>query len=468
MSENVTDYRPETVNVKCEKTHTEISLTSSWKDVADIFQFHNSKPYLIIGTSGGGKTTLCYDIMYQKAKEATRIYYVSNTTVSATNNIIDNFPNAVRSQCTIENLVKIWQEINHNMNAYYCSDANSGSTNNGPINTLANIYNKLIYGGNLSELDKQWRQNVINSYPEVFTNISPPKNMSAIIDNISKHIQKTYVESMKRKVDERDRETCFRIETDASNIATAFCQETLIRMIINIIQVYPSSVNSSGSSQYTLTASELAIINGFYSEKPKTLLVIDDCTETLVSFVKDTKNKRTSISGSLDSISNIYNEFMKCIFTRARHANCLICIFVHELEAIASKDSLNNIILLGTKGLEAIKRSRSISDQTKLVLDMMSNKIFNDSKYKYHFIYYNQADDPSNVYISKATLLGPSSLVKFSNVCEKYYEVYDNINNNSSEVETSSSQSNSNTGFISPFAETQESDEDTSDEDLVI
>ena len=466
MSENVTNYRPETLNIKCEKSHTELTLTSSWKDVADIFQFHNSKPYLIIGNSGGGKTTLCYDIMYRKASEATRIYYVSNTTVSSTNSIIDNFPNAIRSQCTIENLVKIWQEINHNMNAYYCSDTSSGSTNNGPMNTLANIYNKLIYGGNLVEQDKQWRKSVVESYPEVFKSDAQLKNMSAIVDTISKHIQRTYVDTMKQKVNENDREACFRIETDASNIAIAFCQETLIRLIINIIQVYPASVNSSSASQYTLTASELAIINGFYSEKPKTLLVIDDCTETLVSFVKDTKNKKTSIAGSLDSVSNIYNEFMKCIFTRARHANCLICIFVHQLEAIASKDSLNNIILLGTAGLTEISRSRSIPDQTKTVLSTMSNKIFNDPKYKYHFVYYNQSDDPSNVYISKATLLGPSSAVKYSPICERYYEIYDSINNNNNDLDAGAPGNNSSNVFMSPFANNS-SDSDGSDSDVL-
>jgi hypothetical protein len=211
----------------------------------------------------------------------------------------------------------------------------------------------------------------------------------------------------------------------------------------------------------------MAIINGFYSEKPKTLFVIDDCTETLVQFVKDTKNKKTSISGSLDSVSNIYNEFMKSIFTRARHANCLICIFVHQLEAIASKDSLNNIILLGTAGLTEINRSRSIPEQTKTVLSTMANKIFNDPKFKYHFVYYNQADDATNVYISKATLWSPSDTVKYSPVCERYFEIYDTINNNDENITTVQSTTSKNM-FPSPFSKQNDDDDDSSDIDAVM
>lgn len=431
MSNNVNNYRPENIPIKLKQG--EMVIQSSWHETEDIFQY-GSKPYLIIGASGGGKTTLCYDIMYQKAKEATKIYYVSNTTVSSANPIINSFPNAIRSECTIENLQRIWKEITDNMNSYYYSTGSSGSTNNGPINTLATIYNKLIKAGNLGKFDMQWKMNVINSYPKLFKSpqTDVQKSMHNLVEKVATDIGDEYFK--KKNKDNDDPAKTLKFDNDSKSISAAFAQETFIRLILNVINAYPNALNTSNQT-YALTASEMSIIYGFFSEKPKTLFIIDDCTETLVSFVKDAKTKKINIQNSnMESISNLYNEFMKSILTRARHNNCLICIFVHQLEAIASKDSVNNIILLGSAGMKEIDRSRSVDEQTKTVLRIMSNKIFNNPNFKYHYVYYNQSDDPQNVYISKATLRSSRDAIEYNPICKNYFEAYDMFNTATDEV----------------------------------
>jgi len=324
MSTNVNGYRMENFSVKLPKQNTEVMMKSSWKDVKDIFKFDNAKPYIIISPSGGGKTTLCYDIIYQKAREATRIYYVSSTVASAANNIIESLPNAVRSQCTIENLLKIWQEITSNTASYYYSIGKTGDTNNGPRNILATIYSKIIKNAGIMNEDKQWRFNIIKEFPNVFPDVQTELNKSThyVIEKIAEYFGDQYFQQKNANNNDKQKETQY--DADSKRITEAFYQETLIRLIINTIQNNPKCLDTN--SENALSDNEISVINGFYSEKPKSILIIDDCTETLVGFIKDTKNKKTIINGQPINVSTLYQEyFMKSILTRARHNNCLIC-----------------------------------------------------------------------------------------------------------------------------------------------
>ena len=50
------------------------TITLEFKQITDIFKF-NTPPYIVIGVTTAGKTTLCLDILSKFSKECTNIYY---------------------------------------------------------------------------------------------------------------------------------------------------------------------------------------------------------------------------------------------------------------------------------------------------------------------------------------------------------------------------------------------------------
>ena len=405
-----------------------LNIAASWLDVEDVFRFHNTKPYVILAGSGGGKTSLCMDILFKKAKEATAIHYISETVASTSNNVIASLPNAIRSKCTIENLISTWREITNNKDYYY-GVSQSNSTNSSSVNNLIKIYNTLITIGNLKAEDLNWRKAVVNHYESLFaSNDWNRYNLPTIIQKIGANIEDTYFNNNKGKIRDEDPNKPKKLEhinEEAKHRGNAFIQETLQRIIINIIILHPSTLKTAANG--SLSTTELNIINGFYSEKPKTIFIIDDCTDTLQGFQKST-NKTMGLNGQYMPVRDAYNELITSIFTRARHSNCMVCIFTHMLSVLPCKDNIHNIILLDNTVLTEINRSRSISNKTKDVFNYMNARVFGDAKYKYCYVYYNEANTPNNVFVGKAQLHIREE-IEYNNLTKKYFKVYDMFNN---------------------------------------
>ena len=452
--------RDEEYEIKSAKSKEVFNISGRWLEVENLFRFHNTKPYVILAGSGGGKTTLCMDIIFKKAKEATAIYYVSETVSSTSNNIIGTLPNAVRSKCTIENLIGIWKEITNNKDYYY-GVSQSNSTNSSSVNNLIKIYNTLVNSAGIKEDDKRWRKAIASHYPDVFSKVNVEiTTLPAMIQSIGSFIEDSYFHENKKKIREGDPSESKKLEQineEARHRGAAFIQETLQRMIVNIITLYPNTLKASSSN--SLNATELNIISGFYSEKPKTMLIIDDCTDTLQAFSKSA-TKVTGLTGQFTPTKNAYTELMTSIFTRARHANCMVCIFTHMLSVIPGKDNIHNVILLDNTLLPEINRSHSVSDRVKEVFNYMNNRIFLDNKFKYCYVYFNEANDGNCVYVGKASLHIREE-IEYNKLTKKYYTVYDSFNNDDQPVETTDVTEN----FTAAFKLEESSDDIEEDED---
>ena len=64
----------ETIFRRQEITLGEKVITLQYKPISEIFKFEEP-PYIIVGASTSGKTTLCLDILSKFSKECTNIYH---------------------------------------------------------------------------------------------------------------------------------------------------------------------------------------------------------------------------------------------------------------------------------------------------------------------------------------------------------------------------------------------------------
>lgn len=81
-----------------------------FKKIAEIFSF-DEPPYICAGATGGGKTTMAIDIIFNYGPKASRIYYVSATKAAIDEQAINLIPEVCRRTPTYENLSAIWNEI---------------------------------------------------------------------------------------------------------------------------------------------------------------------------------------------------------------------------------------------------------------------------------------------------------------------------------------------------------------------
>ena len=81
-----------------------------FKKISEIFSF-DEPPYICAGSTGGGKTTMAIDIIFNYGPKASRIYYVSATKAAIDEQAINLIPEVCRRTPTYENLSGIWNEI---------------------------------------------------------------------------------------------------------------------------------------------------------------------------------------------------------------------------------------------------------------------------------------------------------------------------------------------------------------------
>lgn len=121
-------FRAETINVDGR------NITVYKKNVEEIFKF-GDKPYLCVAGSGGGKTTLCLDIIFKYANQASKIYYVSATEENINESGLSQIPNVFKRTPTFESLYNIWKEI-------IAINESAGKSINKLIELMGKIYPK--------------------------------------------------------------------------------------------------------------------------------------------------------------------------------------------------------------------------------------------------------------------------------------------------------------------------------------
>lgn len=325
------------------------TITLQYKPIIDIFKF-NEAPYIIIGSSMSGKTTLCLDLLTKFSKDCTNIYYVTSTEEDFNDNTIKMIPRAFRRKPKYKNLYDIWKEIEMQSLAIKNDELRLNSI----IITL--LGNEKASGiiGKLQTKQKQIQKDQLARYRGM--------NM--------------------------EESKCIQYANDDAN---AFYIDTISRIILD-------SARTVGTRN--LSADDMMILTGFVSKKPKFLLLLDDVSSELDSLSRDTH--KVEYKGQTMKTGAAYESLLLDILTRGRHFGGIICMFLHDISIINRKSLINNLVLLNSAGAQKVINAHTFPDDMKKIVLTASPYVFN-ANFKYHFLYVNSLDS-SKVAVSKADL----------------------------------------------------------------
>ena len=170
------------------------------------------------------------------------------------------------------------------------------------------------------------------------------------------------------------------------------------------------------------TVKEIAIINSFVSKSNKTLLIMDDMTSELQS-MSSAKNK-VNYNGNFVSVKDAFNNLFIDIFTRARHYNLMVCMFVHNIDFGIDKSFFTNVILLGDNVAQKVLNARLFTDELKAIIRATKDAIFNNPNLKYYFLVINAS---TNDFCCSISDLHIGEELKLTSENEKLVECYKKV-----------------------------------------
>lgn len=345
-------------------------ITLEQRSIEEIFKF-DSQPYIIVGVSGCGKTTLCLDIMYKFSEKCTSIYYITSTKESIKDDTINQIPRAFRRKPTFENIYAIWQEIQE---AHDASEANESK--------LTRILVQLIGQADAQKLIDRLenkRNNIQASQKNMYLKMNMTENEAM---ELSRHDSK------------------------------AFYIDTLTKLILDF-------ASTKGTNK--LSFEDMNILSSLVSPYPKTLLLMDDVSAEL----NDLKSKTSKViyNGQPTKISEAYKNVIMDILTRGRHYGALVCLFLHTIDLIPDKSLINNLIILNKEASKKVRNARSFPDEMKDILDAVVPVVFTPN-YKYYFVYISQLD--GEISVGKADL-HYGEQIPLSKINQEYVKAVDNI-----------------------------------------
>lgn len=338
------------------------------KNITDIYKF-GQPPYIHLGATGSGKTTLSIDLMHTFSKVCSNIIYITSTDSKISDNTMDQIPKFIRREPTIQNFVNCWREITH---SYDCINPRTEDL----TKMLSNIYGSNVALNLISKLNKE-KERIASEQLEKYKK----SNNNYAYNN-------------------------------ASDDANAFYYDTIVRIIFDGIKVHGTN---------KLTNNEMAILNGFVSRRQRTLLIMDDVTSALESSSKSTE--KIKYNNTTMNAKDAMQTLLTDILTRGRHYNCIICIFLHQLDAL-NKSTINNLIVMDQSAAKKISNARTFSDTVKNKLISVIPYIW--TKKTYRFLYMNLTDE-EKVCVGKAKLYLPSDKMEFDDLINNFKETYDTI-----------------------------------------
>jgi len=399
-------YRACTIKIEDGGITTEKTLLKA--PIHDIFQF-NTAPYIIIGAPGSGKTTLCLDIINSYCRECTKIYYVTATEENPLNDgksgNISLIPRVFRRKPTYENLNGIWEDMNREITAH--------------------IYNADVY---IRLLKKIWGDKELTKVQTAIKNLNEKK------DNLKTKQEAFYREKKMSETEAND------LAIDDSN---AFYCECLSRMLVD------SAMQNNTSN---LTMEEMLVLNSLVSQKPKTLLILDDVTSELSTL--STQRRTVLYKGVSTKAADAYKSILTDILTRSRHTDSLICLFLHTIDLIP-RDQISNLVLLDEQSVPKIKGIRSFTDDMRKIIVAAAPHVFRP-ELRYHFLAILRSIGQYSV--GKAEVISqPLTFSKVNNELVKTYDlILKSVDGETLGVEDDNDDSDS--------GEEEESDEDSSSE----
>jgi len=343
--------------------------------IKNIFKF-NSPPYIVVGATNSGKTTLCLDIIKNFSEECTKIYYVTSTEDNLLNEgkpgNISLIPKVFRRKPTYETIHGIWEDLTRELVAHHYDP---------------NKYIKV--------LKKLWNESENTDLQTVLKELEDRK------ESIRKK-QENYYKNKKIN-DLKSKE----LSTDDSN---AFYCECLTRLLVD---------SASQNDTSKLTLEEMLMLNSLISPKPKNIFILDDVTAELNSL--STQRRTVHYKNSATRVGEAYKNILIDILTRGRHTGSLICMFLHMIDIIP-KDQISNLILLDDSSVQKVINSRTFPQDMKKNVISFSSYVFKP-EFRYHFLYINRGEQ--RYCVGKAEIVSDS--LEFSDTNTELIKAYDLI-----------------------------------------
>ena len=327
----------------------ERTITLQYKPITEIFKF-NEAPYIIVGASTSGKTTLCLDILSKFSKDCTNIYYVTSTEENIQDDSISMIPRAFRRKPKFKILYNIWKEI----------EAQQEAVKLDPVH-LNSIISTLI----------------------------GTEKASAVINALQAKRSQLQKEQLARYKSSGLDET--RSIQYANDDAKAFYTDTIARIILDLARTVGTR---------NLSADDMLVLTGLISKKPRFLLLLDDVSSELDSLKRDTH--KVEFKGQTQQTGKAYQGLLIDILTRARHYGGIVCMFLHSIEILDQKSYINNLIVLNIGAAQKVANARTFPEEMRKVISTVSSYVFN-ANYPYHFLYMNSLD-LSKLAVGKASL----------------------------------------------------------------
>lgn len=324
------------------------SYTLRFKPINKIFKF-NEPPYLCVGNTTAGKSTICIDIIHKFGKEASRIYYVSATKEMIADNAITTIPRVYRRGPSFQELYSIWKELRE-----CCEYMNMG------IPDLIELIAK-IYPENENKIIQQKFNTWVAKMTAELTN--KYKNMNTNDLNV-------------------------KISSDLDILKT----EILTRIIL-------SGINIHGTDN--LDNIYLIKIQTLLSSEQKTIVLLDDVSAELERLKNDPTKVLYGDPGKeiMMPVAKAYKALLTDIFTKARRYNCIVAMFVHTWGIIENKDLIKNFVILDPNSAKQLNGLRTVGNaKTRDLVKVASDKIF--GKYPYHILVIKDSD----IYVTKADM----------------------------------------------------------------
>lgn len=341
-------------------------------DFDEIFKF-NQPPYIILGNSGKGKTTICLDLLHRHAHECTNIYFVTKAEDKVNDNTINKIPEVYRRSPNFESLNKIWLE----MNAGY--------------SIMGLKPTKLL---------------------ELISELSDRNTVTAIRNKLSERSNQLR-EDQKRLYEKAG---CDDIPSLIHADIEAFEMEVLTRIAIDL-------ANTRGTEK--LSETSMYNLKSLVSEKPKTLLFLDDVSSELIQLATD--KTKTKFKDKVLPIKDAYKALFMDILTRGRHMNAIICLFLHSTDIITQKDQIQNLIIMDSSVGGKVSKATTFITEFRETVKAVSPILF-DNGYNYYFLYVSQFND-CKVCVGKAELY-KNEEIEFSDLNSSFISVFNEISSN--------------------------------------
>ena len=295
-------------------------FTVPFTPIKDLFTFKAQAPIVVLGPTKGGKTVIALDVMYQFARQAHYVYYVSETAPS----ILDQKMSIVPS--------------------YFVRKPEEGDY----YGCVARIWNDITSRGEAMKAEEQ------NLKP-IFATLFPGEDIFA---RLKKHIEREGLKGAE---------------------ASAAISEIIARLILDKVKQNPTVLNSFNQEQ-------LNIVNSMTSTSIKSLLIFDDVT----SILQKAQQEKGLVTVGKSSIrkGEAMKNMLEDMFTRARHYNCIILMFIHQLSAIDAKlyPTMSNFIFLNyNAALPLTRLQRMDCKYIKEIAD--KTKVFDKALYPWHVLF---------------------------------------------------------------------------------